>query len=80
MEKLFKLFRLLPDVIHWYLNEFVFPTHTPHQVLCYVSAGKQFSNAHKMKARRSVLGGVLGGNSRSVVPKSLTRRLILVSP
>lgn len=32
MQKLHSLLYKLPDLIHWYLNEFIFPTYMRHQV------------------------------------------------
>jgi len=68
MEKLFKLFRLLPDVIHWYLNEFVFPTHTPHQVV-KLSASGQEVGGDMLFGRR--LG--FSGTPSDLLPKELGR-------
>jgi len=32
MQRLYSLLHKLPDLIHWYLNEFIFPAYMRHQV------------------------------------------------
>lgn len=41
MNKLFRLLFKLPDVIHWYLNEFIFPAYMRHQVIKLSASGQE---------------------------------------
>ncbi|CUF98858.1 Hypothetical protein, putative [Bodo saltans] len=41
MEKLFKLFRRTPEVIHWYLTEHIFPEHMRHQEVKLSASGQE---------------------------------------
>ena len=40
MEKLFRIVRLLPDTIHWYLENFIFPSYMRHQVMKLSACGQ----------------------------------------
>jgi len=40
MQKLYKLFVKLPDLIHWYLNDFIFPGYMRHQVIKLSASGQ----------------------------------------
>ena len=66
MDKLYKLFRLLPDAIHWYLNEFIFPVHTPQQIV-KLSASGQEVGGDMLFGRR--LG--FSGTPSDLLPKEL---------
>uniref|UniRef100_A0A0G4G6D4 ubiquitinyl hydrolase 1 n=1 Tax=Chromera velia CCMP2878 TaxID=1169474 RepID=A0A0G4G6D4_9ALVE len=44
-DKIFKLLRRCPDVIHWYLHEIVFPNHMQHQVLKLSASGQELGGA-----------------------------------
>eukprot|EP01012_Entosiphon_sulcatum_P009332 TRINITY_DN1521_c0_g2_i1.p1 TRINITY_DN1521_c0_g2~~TRINITY_DN1521_c0_g2_i1.p1 ORF type:complete len:4962 (-),score=1074.52 TRINITY_DN1521_c0_g2_i1:73-14958(-) len=68
MQKLYKLFRLLPDCLHWYLNDFVFPTHTPHQTV-KLSASGQEVGGDMLFGRR--LG--FSGTPSDLLPRELGR-------
>jgi len=41
MKKLYKLLRMEPEVIHWYLNEFIFPAYMLHQKTKLSAAGTE---------------------------------------
>jgi len=41
MNKLFELIRLLPDAIHWYLENFIFPAHMRHQITKLSACGQE---------------------------------------
>eukprot|EP00760_Papus_ankaliazontas_P003017 PhM_4_TR11378/c0_g1_i1/m.4426 len=41
MYKLYKLFRRLPQFIHYYLNEFIFPTYMRHQTTKLSASGQE---------------------------------------
>jgi len=41
MNKLYKLFVKLPDLIHWYLNDFIFPAYMRHQVIKLSASGQE---------------------------------------
>jgi hypothetical protein len=40
MQKLYKLLKFLPDAIHWYLTEFIFPTYMRHQQIKISESGQ----------------------------------------
>eukprot|EP01087_Luapelamoeba_hula_P004848 TRINITY_DN1482_c0_g1_i1.p1 TRINITY_DN1482_c0_g1~~TRINITY_DN1482_c0_g1_i1.p1 ORF type:complete len:4317 (-),score=602.49 TRINITY_DN1482_c0_g1_i1:51-13001(-) len=40
MNKLFQMLFKLPDLIHWYLNEFIFPAYMRHQVVKLSESGQ----------------------------------------
>lgn len=54
MQKLYKLFVKLPDLIHWYLNDFIFPAYMRHQVI-KLSASGQVRNLFFKKLIRLLL-------------------------
>uniref|UniRef100_A0A7S1J653 ubiquitinyl hydrolase 1 n=1 Tax=Eutreptiella gymnastica TaxID=73025 RepID=A0A7S1J653_9EUGL len=68
MQRLFGLFRTLPDVIHWYLNECVFPTHTPHQVVKLSASGQEVGGDMLFQRR---LG--FSGTPSDLLPRELGR-------
>ena len=40
MQALYQLLRLLPDLIHWYLTEFIFPAEMRHQIVKLQASGQ----------------------------------------
>eukprot|EP00755_Sulcionema_specki_P005608 Sspe_Gene.33212::Locus_16237_Transcript_1_1_Confidence_1.000_Length_12018::g.33212::m.33212 len=51
VQKLFKLLRLTPEVVHWYLEEIVFPEYMRHQILKLSASGQELGSSVIFRSR-----------------------------
>eukprot|EP01063_Lacrimia_lanifica_P039595 TRINITY_DN8724_c1_g4_i1.p1 TRINITY_DN8724_c1_g4~~TRINITY_DN8724_c1_g4_i1.p1 ORF type:complete len:4579 (+),score=2099.61 TRINITY_DN8724_c1_g4_i1:248-13984(+) len=51
VDKLFKLLRLCPEVVHWFLEELVFPEYLRHQVTKLSASGQEIGSNVIFKSR-----------------------------
>ncbi|KAJ9441712.1 putative nucleoredoxin 1-2 [Diplonema papillatum] len=67
-EKLYKLLRLTPEVIHWFLEEIVFPEYMRHQTLKLSASGQELGSDVIFKSR---IG--FSGTPSDLLPEELGR-------